>query len=267
MRKLGAGIAFLVLILFVSGGCATTTYSPVVETPKASLVPPLRVGITPNYPPIIFKLNAEITGVEADMARHLARELGRPLEFIELPWEEQIPALMAGKTDIIMSGMTITEARKVRISFTDHYLKSGLVAAMRAENASKYTSVKNIKEDFPAMGVIKGTTGEAYVRANFDKAVRIAAFSDMSSALYDLKTRRIDLFVHDAPAIVWLVSENEGTLKGLWQLLNEEYLGWGMRTDDRELLVRVNAILNKWKNDGTLREVLSRWLPYWKNFD
>ena len=96
---------------------------------------PLRVGITPNYPPMIFRLNEKITGVEADFAMRLGRELNRPVQFVELEWDQQIGALLEGQIDIIMSAMTITDARKVRIYFTDPYLKSGLVAAIRAEDA------------------------------------------------------------------------------------------------------------------------------------
>ncbi len=81
-----------------------------------------------------------------------------------------------------------------------------------------------------------------------------------------LKNGRIDIVVFDAPAIGWIVSENEAELRFLPELLNIEYLGRGLRRDDRELLVMVNALLSKWKNDGALRETILKWLPYWKHF-
>jgi len=87
-----------------------------------------------------------------------------------------------------------------------------------------------------------------------------------NEAALALKNRRIDIFVYDAPAVVWIVSENEAELKLLPELLNIEYLGWGLRRDDRELLGMVNALLSKWKNDGTLKEMILKWLPYWKHF-
>ena len=69
-----------------------------------------------------------------------------------------------------------------------------------------------------------------------------------------------------AAAVPERVSENE-TLKGFWEPLNEEYLGWGVHRDDSKLLTQVNFILRNWKKNGTLKEVLSKWLPYWKTFD
>ena len=224
---------------------------------------PLRVGVTPNYPPIIFKVDGSLSGAEVDLAQLLGESLRRPVRFIELAWDEQIPALLAGKIDIIMSGMSITEARKVRINFAEPYMKAGLATAMRAEDTSLYDSQRKMQEAIVTVGAMVNTTGDAFIQRNFPDAIRIS-FRTMQDAVYALKNRRIDLFIHDAPAIAWLVSENEAELKGFWQLWNVEYLGWGLRRGDQDLLASVNSILTKWKNDGTLDKVLNQWVPYLK---
>jgi ABC-type amino acid transport substrate-binding protein len=251
----------LALLALVFSGCAT------VQAPQDPGTNLLRVGITPDYPPMIFKANEEIKGAEADFALRLGQVLHRQVRFVELAWDKQIPALIEGTIDIIMSGMTVTEARRARINFTDPYLKSGLVTLMRAEDAPKFLSLRDIQEGFITVGVVAGTTGEAYVRKNFLNAANIISLQKASDAPYLLKNMRIDLFVNDAPSIVWLVSENEGTLKGFWEPLTVDYLGWGVRGDDKGFLMEVNTTLNRWKQDGTLREILTRWLPYWKNVD
>ena len=261
MAKLFVRMLIGILFAVFSISCATT---PVKEAdpPKPR---PLLVGITPNYPPIIFKQNKEIKGVEADLAVRLAKALDRQCQFVEVDWDELIPALMEGKFDIIMSGMTITEARKVRISFTEPYLKIGLVTLMRAGDVSKYNSLDSIKGSNATVGVVKGTTAEVYVRNNFSKAATIRALPAANDAVYSLENRRIDLFVNDAPSVVWLASQNEGKLRGFLTPFSEDYLGWGVRLDDRELLMQANSILSGWKQDGTLKEVITRWLPYWKD--
>jgi ABC-type amino acid transport substrate-binding protein len=48
---------------------------------------------------------------------------------------------------------------------------------------------------------------------------------------------------------------------GIWEAFNEEYIAWGVRRDDRDFLMNVNGILGKWKEDGTLNEILFKWLP------
>ena len=245
-------VAFLIALSVVGSAAAQDI---AVEMPS------LRVGITPNYPPMIFKQNEKIIGVDADFARRLGKELNRPVQFLELGWDQQIGALLEGDIDIIMSAMTITDARKVRINFTDPYLKSGLVPAIRAEDASKYNSVKSILADYPTVGVIKGTTGEAFVRKNVSPLSRIVTLMKTSDAAFELQARRIDVFIHDAPAVIWLVSENEADIRGVWEMLNEENLGWGVRKGDEGLLKQVNSILRRWKQDGTLDGILRSWLP------
>jgi ABC-type amino acid transport substrate-binding protein len=210
MTKRCLMIIIFSIVLLGLGGCAANG----VKTGQAP-VNPILVGVTPNYPPVIFKKNEQITGLEADLARRLAAELKRPIEFVEISWERQIPALLEGKIDIIMSGMTITQARQVRIAFSQPYLTSGLMIAFTAENASKYTSLKNIMEYVPAVGFVAGTTGEVYARDKFREENRMVPVKSANEAALALKNRRIDTFVYDAPSVVWIVSENEAELKFL----------------------------------------------------
>ncbi len=255
-------IAILILLVLVLPGCAGLDSG----TSRDSSRNVLRVGITPDYPPLIFKLKEEVKGVEVDLAFRLGKALNRQVQFVEVTWDQQIPALMENKIDIIMSGMTITEARKARINFTNPYLKSGLLTLMRAEDSPYFRTLEDISNSPLTVGVIQGTMGETFVRRNFLNAANIIALQRASDAPYLLKNMRIDLYVDDAPSVIWLASENEGTLKGFWKLLSVEYLGWGVRREDQELVTRVNAILREWKKDGTLREVLNQWVPYWERF-
>lgn len=86
--------------LVVLGACARAPVEP--------QRPSLRVGISPTYPPIAFRLDRKVRGVEIDLATMLGEELGRNVQFVELRWQRLIPELVAGNIDIIMSGMTIT---------------------------------------------------------------------------------------------------------------------------------------------------------------
>jgi ABC-type amino acid transport substrate-binding protein len=255
-------IVLISLIAFILTGCATTQDT----VPAAN---PLRIGITPEYPPIIFRQGGNITGFEADMARMLGEELKRPVNFVILRWDEQISALLNEKIDIIMSGMSITKAREVRIRFTDYYLKSGLLAAMRTEDAKKYISLDSMLQSSSAVGSVKDTTGDAFVQENFPHALRKARLSKANDGAVELKRRSIDIFIHDAPSMIWIVSENEADITALWDPFNEEYYAWAIRKDDDQFFKQVNDILKRWKQDGTLRKVLNKWLPahYMKRYD
>ncbi len=264
MAKSSHKIFFFVLLALFLSACGTLrTESKPKEIPPV----PLRVGVYPYYPPMIFKENNQVKGVEADLGVQLAKALGRQAEFFEIIRDRLIPTLMEKKIDIVMSGMTITEARKARVNFTDPYIKIGQAALMRSEDASRFDSLTSIRESLATIGVLKGTTGEVFVRKNFTKAANIITLQRANEAPNLLIQKRIDLFVHDSPSIVWLVSENEGVLKGYWEPFTEEYLGWALNREDQDLLVQINSILGTWRKDGTLKGVLTHWLPYLKNFD
>src|SRR5262249_48968819 len=96
-----------------------------------SEVAPLRIGVTPIYPPMIYKEAGKLVGVEIDFANALSEELGRPIKFVEIDWEDQVPDLIAGKTDLIMSSMSITKARSLRVAFATPYLQVGQTILVR----------------------------------------------------------------------------------------------------------------------------------------
>ena len=259
MTRAALRLLLLLLAGALAAGCVQDYYrvAPQAEVPANAL----RVGVTSSYPPIVFRQAGQITGVEADLARLLGARLGRPAHFVEVAWDQQVEALLARRTDIIMSGMSVTEARAVRIAFTDPYLEGGLMAAVRTEDAPRYASRDALLQTSATVGVIERTTGDVFVQQNFPNARRVALTVASDGALA-LRRRTIDVFVHDGPAIAWLVAANEADLAGRWEPLNRESLAWGVRRDDTQLLAQINEILGAWKTDGTLNDVLVRWLPY-----
>jgi len=250
-------LSILSLLVAAFFGCAT---APQPGGAASEGGQPLRVGITPNAPPLVFIQGDQVVGIEADLAGMLGEELGRPVQFVELKWDAQIPALLEGKTDIIMSSMTVTRERQVRIAFSEPFLKSGLVAAVRSEDVPKYPTTQSITNVMGMVGFVPNTTSDSFVRKNFPYAQK-SYLSYPRQAVNELQQRRIDMFIGDAPTVIWLVSENESSIAGIWQPLNEEDLAWGMRKGDQDLLARVNAALAQFRLDGRLDRVLHRWLP------
>ena len=259
-KKMGITITVLA-IAFSLSGCATTGDDKTLPQPIIQKAQFLRVGINPTAPPLISKQGIRTVGLEADLARALAQELGKTVRFIELGWNDLIPALLENRIDIIMSGMTITKAREVRIAFTEPYLRAGQMALVLRENYHRYPSLSSIKMSSSRVGMEKGTTGEFFVQQEFLLARKIS-FSTPEEGVQSLVEGRIDLFVHDAPVIWWMASEREAEgLIPLSFLLTQEKLAWGIRKEDRELLQSANLFLEAWNNDGRLHKATEHWIP------
>ncbi len=246
------GCALMCLCL----GCAA-------QQPKESspAQPVLRVGVSANSPPMIFKQAGDYTGIEAELARGLGDALGMNIQFVECPWNELIPALLDGKFDIIMSGMTITEQRSVRIAFTSPYLTAGQMCLLRNELRNRYPTTAAVRFTTMRVGTRKGTTGDFLVQQNLTLAEK-EPFANSTKGAEALLDGRIDLFVDDAPIIWWLAATYE--TKGITTLpffLTREEIAWGVRKDNTMLLASANRFIEAWKQNGRLRELLKRWMP------
>jgi polar amino acid transport system substrate-binding protein len=225
---------------------------------EASL--PLRVGVAPVSPPMIYNQGGKVVGVEADLAQALGRDLGRPVTFVELAWIDLIDALINDKIDIIMSSMSITRARQYRITFSDPYLRVGQLALVRIDDPRRNTLFGSGLAD-RTIGLRKGTTGDLLAQQEFPRAKRKYFNSDDEGALA-LSKGKIDLFIDDSSMIWYLAGTYEA--KGLTVVpvkLSEELLGWGMRRADTSLQESVNAFLKKAKASGELNRALHQWIP------
>jgi len=238
-------------------GCAATRQAVPSQTRA-----PLRIGVVADNPPIAFRQGGQLAGVEIDLGRRLAADLGSDARFIELPFDQLIPALLNRRIDVVMSGMTVTRAREFRVAFADPYLRTGLVAMMRRQDAPRYDSAPKVIGTSARVGVIEGTTGERFVRERLEQAT-IAIYRDSKAAVWELGQRYIDLYVNDMPQVAWYVAGHEGELAGMWTPLTDDALAWAFRPDDAELREAANVALARWRADGTLTSTLRRWLPGW----
>jgi ABC-type amino acid transport substrate-binding protein len=248
---------FICLIIIVTG-CVTKNNNHINAQEK------LRIGVTPNYPPLIFETQNKIVGLEADFAGELSEHLDKHLVFVKLKWNELVPALLENKIDIIMSGMTVTKIRKIKINYTKPYMKTGQMALMKRTKAQKYQSVKSITNSSARIGVQKNTTGEIFVETYCPNAEK-TCLENPKDCLYYFRGNRIDLFIYDAPGIMWLAADNEAELTTSDFLLTHEQLAWGIRKQNTELLQEINTIIEKWEQTGKLNSIIGKWIPRFEN--
>lgn len=253
------GSAFLLATLMLAG-CATPVQEE-GETPESAMSKPiLRVGLTPNYPPVVDRVDGELAGIEIDLGTEVARALGKRLQFVELPFEELIPALANGDIDVIMSGMSITAARKEKIGFTEPYLHVGQMAVTRVDEIQRLGSLTALLNAPITAGYEPGTTGEEFVKRNMKNA-KPQSVASIDAAVNALRGRQIDVFVHDAPT-AWRIGSDPAykDLIGLYWPLTDESLGWGVRKSDRELLSALNDQITEMKADGRLDQITRSWI-------
>jgi len=255
------GWGVLLVLTLLAFGCAAAREETPEPEPTPGL-PPLRVGISTDVPPFVFEEGGHYVGLEIDLARELGKALELQPRFVELTWDDLIPALLDHRIDIIMSGMTITEPRKVRAFFTKPYLESKLSVLVRRGDVAKLVTLEAIKRSGAKVGVTKGTTGEAFVRENLPAVTTVYAYDTAQDAVAELRGRRIDAYFGNEPTLAWLASQYEAEVAvSIKHLPQDEPIGWALRKTDPVLQESVNSVLADWKKDGSLLLVLDRWLP------
>lgn len=239
MKKM---IALVLSVLFVLGCTACAEM--------------LSVGTNPEFAPFEYVGDdGAITGIDADIIQAIAVELGyEGAEIQAMDFDALIPALVSGKIDCCIAGMTITEERKQSVLFSDPYYNAGQVIIVPAENASVASAADLGGKK---IGVQLGTTGDLYVTETYPDA-DVQRFTKAVDAVVDVANGRLDAVVLDAaPAKVY--SGNTAGTAILDEVLSDEQYGIAMRLEDTELQANINAALAKLTEDGTIGEIIAKY--------
>ena len=252
MKKLFAAFIGVCLMLTLVGGCASADKN--VKTGQL-----LKIGICPNYPPIIYKKNGKISGIEADLAQYVSDKLNSPVEFVELPFAELIPSVEKGEIDVVMSGLSLTEARKEKVRFVEPYFNIGQMALIKKSEEKRFSSFEGIYETTLKVGCQKGTTGEIFVKENMPKA-KLVTFENPEKAIEALNAGSLDLFIGDAPYVLNALNNNKN-LEALSWLLTTESLAWAMPQNEGYDYIydKLNEIVLHAKQSGDMRRILNNY--------
>ena len=183
---------------------------------------------------------------------------------MELDWKEQIPNLESGRTDIIMSGMSITDLRRIRIAFSMPYAKTGQMALIRREDIQRFRTGYYALVEIPSIGAVRDTTGDIFIRSRFPDTRKLF-FKSLDEGVRALLRRKVDVLMHDAPAVMLAAAKFENNLAPIPKMFTSEYLAWGVRKDNPELLEQANGYISALKKGGRLQKMVNRWIPFADN--
>lgn len=221
----------------------------------------LRVGVSPDYPPLAYLVEGKLVGIEADNARAVGEILSKKMDMVQMPFKELMPALEAGKIDVIMSGFSVTDERAQRVTFTEPYMRMGQMAIMHRDKVGSFAQPWAVYREGVRVGVEPGTTGAEFAARELEEA-QVSFFADSAAAFQGLRDDQIDLYIHDAPTSWQLATTTENDdLISLYAPLTEEMLAWAVRQGDDALAAELNRALRLMKGNGTLRYILNRHIP------
>ncbi len=213
------------------------------------------------FPPYEYYDGEEIVGIDAEIAAAVAERLGLELVIEDIEFDSIIAGVQTGKYDIGLAGMTVTEDRLESVNFSTPYA-TGIQSIIVAEG-SPITSIDDLLEGDYIVGVQSGTTGDIYMSSSpEDGGVgedRVDRYSKGNDAVLALMQGKVDAVVIDNEPAKAFVEANEGLVILETPYTVEDY-AMAIAKDNTALLEQVNAILAELEEDGTLQEIIDRYI-------
>jgi cyclohexadienyl dehydratase len=166
----------------------------------------LRVCQVPTYYGISFRnpKTNELEGIDVDLSKELAKELGARLEIVETGWVTFIADLQANKCDIGMFAVGALQRRAQAVEFSEPYLQSGVYAIVKKD--SKLQNWSEIDQSGNRIAVTLGAFMEPYMKAH-TKNAQINALTPPANGLSEVGAGRSDIYVTDYPAGMRIIKE------------------------------------------------------------
>lgn len=248
-----------VCLALVLSLCALTAFASTLEDVQSA--GKLVIATSPDFPPFeSLGEEGEVFGIEIDILNLVCEQLGVELAIEQMDFDSVLPGVQAGKYDVGVSGISVTEKRQKNALFTDPYCLAAqaIVVLEGSEIAGKADL------DGKKISVQTGTTAESFCMEN---GYSVSSFTANSDAEIALVKGKVDAWVIDdltaAEMVAAYNAENDEKLVILSEAMTTEPYAFAFKLGSDDLVAKVNEILNSLVADGTVAEIFANYeAPY-----
>ena len=234
MKRLG----LIIFIMILMCGCTKKNENQLVMVTEA------------GFAPYEYYENGEVVGVDVDIAREIAKYLGKTLVVKDIAFDSIINEVKTGKADFGAAGISYSDDRAKNVDFSINYAISKQVVIVN--NNSSITNVNGISNK--KIAVQLGSIADTFVTEKYKNA-NVVRQKKYLAAIEDLKTGKVDCVVMDELPAKEIVSKNEGIKILDGSLTNDSY-GMVVKKGNKELLDAINIVLQKLKDEGKIDEFI-----------
>jgi glutamate transport system substrate-binding protein len=217
----------------------------------------LKIGIKFDQPGMGLKKGSEYTGMDVDVAKYIAKELGAAegdITWVQAPSAQRETLIQTGQVDMILATYSITDARKEKVSFAGPYFIAGQDLLIRADDAS-ITGPDAL--DGKKLCSVKGSTSAQKVKDKYP-GVQLQEFGTYSECLPALATGGVDALTTDDTILAGYAAQPEfkGKFKVVGQPFSEENYGVGIKKGDTAKCTQINDAIKKMVSDGSWQKAI-----------
>lgn len=231
----------------------------------------LTMATAANFAPFEYVSGGEFHGIDIDIAKIIADELGKELAIQDMEFDSVVQSVASKNADIGLSGLTINETRKQVIDFSDTYFSAAQMLIIKDDD-KRFDNIKTKEDIINAINKVKnlkigvqaGTTGEFYSKGDKDwgfdgfKEAKTISFTNGAMAVTAMLNNQLDAVIIDEMPARILTKTNSGTRLIDVALTDEKYAIAVSKGND-ELLKQINDILDKIKQDGRMQKIIDKY--------
>ena len=234
--------------------------------PAAKTEEVVRIGVEGAYPPFSQTTkDGKLEGFDIDIAHALCDSMKVKCELVKQDWDGIIPALLAKKYDAIIASMSMTDERKEKVAFSNHYYKSPARFITK-----KGSDIKVSKEGLKgkSVAVQRGTVSDKFITGEFGEGVDIKRYGTQEEAYLDLNAGRVDLVFADAFVLLEFTNSDKGKA---YEFIGDSYtdpkyfgdgIGIALRKEDTALTEKFNAAIKAIRADGIYDTIRKKYFDF-----
>jgi polar amino acid transport system substrate-binding protein len=257
-------IVSIMALIFFSGcagmqqGSSSSSASPVLD--RIQKRGELIVGTMGNMPPLnMTAKDGEIFGLEPDLARSMADAMNVKVKFVAKPFSELLPALQAGEVDMVLSGMTITPKRNMKVAFVGPYFISGKAFLTKVKTIAMAKEADEINTPDTKIVALKDSTSQEFAEAVLDKTTLVTT-GTYDEAVNMVLQDKVQAMIADYPiCVVSVFRYPEAGLISVVTPLTYEPIGIAIPANDPLLMNWTTNMLNSMEASGNLDELRLKW--------
>jgi len=240
------------------GAGESAKVSPVVDRIMAKKE--LVVGTAAGMPPLnMTTKDGQIIGLEVDLARMFANAMEVKLTLKPMHFNDLLPALEAGQVDMVLSNMTMTPARNLRVPFVGPYFASGKSILTKKANVESVDEIAKMNNPEKVLVALKGSTSQMFVERLMPKAKLLLA-DDYDQAVASVQNDKAVAMVADYPICFVSVSRYpDAGFITLGKPISYEPIGIALPANDPLLVNWVQNSLNFLEKTGEFEALMQRW--------
>jgi polar amino acid transport system substrate-binding protein len=215
------------------------------------------IGIQAANPPwgFVDAKTGEADGIDADMGKAFAKELGVKAQFVGLEVANRIPALTSGRVDVLFATMAMLPDRAKAVQYSKPYVANTIVLV-----APKTTSIKtNADMGKVSIGVPRASMQDTDVTKNAPADTKILRFDSDAATIQALLSGQVQAIGGN----VFYVKRLDETAPGVYEnklQFTQLFNGACSRLGEKEMNAALNAFIDKIKADGELEKIQKKWM-------